>query len=446
MVKRQSMILQTAILSGANFFVRILGFVMRIWLSRTLGAEAMGIMELASSAHMLWIAPVTSGLPMAVSRHTARAQASNNPLRMRETLVAGRRLANIISWSMLPLLLVLSPFLAHLLGDTRTLPALLFFLPCLPILGLSAVYNGYFYGASNTLPPALSELAEQVVRFALCAAALTLLPPMRAAYAAAVPAAATAVGEGMGLLLVAVILRSIQKPEKTAVPKGLMKSLWRLSLPMTVMRVCNTMMRTVNAVLIPARLRMSGLLAAEATARFGMIYGMAMPLVMLPAVVTGALAMVAAPAFAARENNPAAMRRLLIRVLMPTLLLSVLAMAVLWFGAPVFAKQLYRQAELEPLLRILSPCVLFMGVQQVMGGILAGLGQQRRALYASLSGSIVTVVLTYFLAALPALRLTGVALAMQAGQMLTLAMNLRYLLLASSRTAQRSRDASAAQA
>ncbi|MEL7604202.1 MAG: oligosaccharide flippase family protein, partial [Bacillota bacterium] len=130
-MKRQSMIAQTAILSGANFFVRILGFVMRIWLSRTLGAEAMGVMELAGSAHMLWIAPVTSGLPMAVSRHAARAQASNNSLAMRQTLLAGRRLAGIISFIMLPVLLLLSPLIARLLGDTRTLPALLFYLPCL---------------------------------------------------------------------------------------------------------------------------------------------------------------------------------------------------------------------------------------------------------------------------------------------------------------------------
>ncbi|HML46851.1 MAG TPA: oligosaccharide flippase family protein [Clostridia bacterium] len=446
MVKRQSLFAQTAVLSGANFFVRILGFVMRIWLSRTLGAEAMGVMELASSAHMLWIAPVTSGLPMAVSRHTARAQASNDPLRMRQTLVAGRRLAAIISWIMLPVLLLLAPVIARLLGDARTLPALLFYIPCLPILGLSAVYNGYFYGAGNTLPPALSEFTEQVIRFGLCVAALTLLPQMRAAYAAAVPAAATAVGEGMGLLLVVVALRTVHAPEKVAMPKGLMKSLWRLSLPMTVMRVSNTLMRTVNAILIPARLRVSGLMAAEATARFGMIHGMAMPLVMLPAVVTGALAMVAAPAFAARENNPAAMRRLLIRVMVPTLLLSILAMGVIWFGAPLFAQRLYRQAELESLLRVLCPCVLLMGIQQVFGGILAGLGQQRRALYASLAGAIVTVVLNYFLAALPSLRLTGVAIAMQAGQVLTLAMNLRYLLLASSRAAQRAQEARSQQA
>jgi stage V sporulation protein B len=435
-IRKQTMILQTLTLTGANLIVRLMGFVMRIWLSRTLGAEAMGIMELAGSAHMLWLAPVTSGLPMAVSRHTALASAQNDDLRMKQTLLAGKRLANRIAWCMLPVLLIASPWIAKLLGDSRCLPTLLAYLPCLPILGLSAVYNGYCYGSGNTFPPAISELAEQSIRFALCFGVLTVLPPMRAAYSAAVPAAAVAVGEGLGLLLVIWMLRGvlpIGKDRSVKIPKGLTRKLWRLAFPMTCMRVCNTLMRTANAVLIPARLRFSGLTAAEATAQLGMFQGMAMSLIMLPAVFTGAVAMVAAPAITARESDPEAMRRLLRRVMPPTVLISVAAMAALWLSAPLVANRLYRQPALEGLLRTLCPCVVLMGVQQVVGGLLSGLGQQRRALTASLAGAILTIALNYTLAALPTLRLTGVAYAYQAGQTLTLLMCLRYLMLATSR-------------
>jgi stage V sporulation protein B len=91
---------------------------------------------------------------------------------------------------------------------------------------------------------------------------------------------------------------------------------------------------------------------------------------------------------------------------------------------------LYKQAELEPLLRMLSPCVLLMGIQQVISGLMAGLGQQRRALYASLTGSLVSVGLNYVLAARPELRLTGVAIASMVGLLITLLMNARALSLA----------------
>ena len=54
-------------MSVSNGITRALGFALRVLLSRRLGAEGTGVLELASSAHMLWIAPVTAGLPMAVA-------------------------------------------------------------------------------------------------------------------------------------------------------------------------------------------------------------------------------------------------------------------------------------------------------------------------------------------------------------------------------------------
>ena len=73
-MKKQSLFRQTVILSGANFLVRARGFVMRIVFSRRRGAQAVGLMELSSGVHALLITPVTSGVPLAVSRLVAQRQ------------------------------------------------------------------------------------------------------------------------------------------------------------------------------------------------------------------------------------------------------------------------------------------------------------------------------------------------------------------------------------
>ena len=69
-MKKQSVRRQAAILTCCNAFTRALGFVLRIVLSRLLGAEAVGVMELSHSAHMLSITPVTAGVPLGVSGTT----------------------------------------------------------------------------------------------------------------------------------------------------------------------------------------------------------------------------------------------------------------------------------------------------------------------------------------------------------------------------------------
>ena len=296
-MKKKSLIQQAAVLSAANIATRGLGFVMRVFLSRRMGAEITGVLELASSAHMLWIAPVTAGIPMAVATETAAG-------RGQQALLAGKRLALRICMVLLPLLALGMPLIVHILGDLRTLPALLCYLPCLPILALSAAVNGYCYGAGDTLPPASSELFEQALRFLLCVLALSALPRLSAGFTAAIPAFATLVGEAAGLWLVLWMLRRNGVPLAGHRDREMEKKLWTLSVPMTWMRLSTAVTRTAGSIMIPLRLRASGLGIAEATARLGMLNGMAMPWVMLPGVFTGALAMVAGPAIARRHDRP----------------------------------------------------------------------------------------------------------------------------------------------
>ena len=63
---------QALILTLANAYTRALGFVLRLTTARMMGAQALGLMELSSSAVMLAITPVTAGVPTAMSRLTAQ--------------------------------------------------------------------------------------------------------------------------------------------------------------------------------------------------------------------------------------------------------------------------------------------------------------------------------------------------------------------------------------
>ena len=247
-MKKQSVRTQAFILTCANALTRGLGFILRILLSRLMGAEALGVMELSHSAHILSITPVTAGLPMAVSRMTAR-EGNDRPLR------AGIKIALHISLMMMPAWLLLSPLTARFLRDARVLPSLILFTPCILILGLSAVLNGYCYGQGNTLPPALSELIEQLLRFGISAAILSSLPRLSIAYRAAVPALSTALAEGTGLALVMLLIRN--RPRSAGDISPARKELLALSAPPVASRLLTTLLRTLSGALIPVRLASS---------------------------------------------------------------------------------------------------------------------------------------------------------------------------------------------
>ena len=401
---------QAVLLTIANTIVRAMGFVMRVIFSRLLGSEIMGIMELGSSVHMLAIAPATAGLPLAVSRLTAKAA----PNKKEEALYAGKRLVRLLSLIWIPLYLLLTPFIARLLGDDRTFPSLLMSAPCILVLGYSAAYNGYCYGMNNAWPPAISELTEQTLRFLIAVLMIKALPNLSAAWSASVPAFATAVSEAAGVILVILMLR-LPKPLGKPMTQ-IQKQVVRLALPPTATRLVSTTLRSLNAMLIPFRLKVSGLNMIEATSRFGMLTGMVMPVVMLPSVFTGSLAMLATPALAARENNPKALKAISMQLLAAAFVVGIACGVLMYTIAPWIAISVYRLPELAPLIRYLCPAVLLMSLQQVLSGMIAGLGRQKQALYGTLAGACVTLAASWFLTGMADMRLYGAALSMMVGQ------------------------------
>ena len=63
-VRGKTLIQKTLFLSASHFAVRSVGFLLRLWLSRELGAQTMGLVELAQSAQMLLIIPYKNPVPL----------------------------------------------------------------------------------------------------------------------------------------------------------------------------------------------------------------------------------------------------------------------------------------------------------------------------------------------------------------------------------------------
>lgn len=398
---------------------------MRIWLSRELGTQAMGLVELAQSAQMLLITPVVSGLPAAMSRMCAKAE----PDRQVRILRCGMGLALAFSLPLTLIAFALRTPLALWLGDIRTLPALIAYLPCIPVLGVSCAMNGYYYGTGRPVPPALSETLEQMIRLILTVRLVSMLRGWPVMLRAAAPAAAAMIGETAALMAMLLVAAGTLLTAKAAGSRRMiLREMIALALPLTGMRLVSSLMRTVQSVLIPARLQASGLTASGALGQLGMMNGMMMPILLLPSFVTCSLTMVAAPELTRRQAQQRPQKRLVLRLILAALSIGLIAMVCVWILAPLFAHSLYRQPELLPLLRRCCTLVPVMAVIQVVSGLMNGLGLQGTSLRIALLSSFLSILTMYILAAQPALRLWGVIIAFALAQAVTLILSLRALL------------------
>lgn len=406
-MKGQSLKKQTAVITSCNIMIRGLGFVLRLVTTRLLGAEAVGVMELAGQAHMLALTPAAAGLPGAVSRLTAQRQDKEGVLR------TARRMAVRMGCIMGAALLIFSPVIARLLGDARVLPSLMLFAPCVLLIGVSGVYRGYSMGLGNAWPPAFCEMTEQLVRIVAVFSLAWLTPLLTVGWRAAVPAFATVLGEGAGLVNIALWLRPKGKRSRAPVQK----QLYRIALPVTLNRLSHTLLRTLCSVMIPLRLCAAGLSHSEAISRMGMLNGMVMPMIFLPGMFTGALGTVSIPAVARRGTG--ARQRLTLRLLFAAVIVGMGCSSLLYTLAPLIGEKVYGLPEVGALLRAMSPMALLLSVQQVLGGIMTGLGLQKKAFFASLWGAAWTLLFT-FLWTKGTMGIYGAGFANMTGHLMTL--------------------------
>lgn len=371
---------------------RGLGFLLRIVLGRQMGAEAMGIMEMAQGVQPLLMAPVISGLPQAVSRLVALEGKAENAQKG-QTLYAARRMALKRGTAMAVVCVAAAPFAGLLLGDMRVIPTLLLFAPALPLVGMSCVMDGCAFGMGKAFSPGVSECAEQCVRILICLLLLGLYPRMRLPVRAAIPAFAGLLGEGAGLLVMTAALRGIAR--KGCNEKAVRRNLDRMALPMMGSRLGMSGIRALTGVMLPRLLMLHGMTGGDAAAAIGRLQGMVMPLLFLPGILTGALASLGGPQVAARTGR--AQRKLMLRLFGMALTAGIMGAGALYLFAPVIGDVLYKQSGIAPLIQMMCPGALLAALNHILSAMLMGLGRQRKLFFVQMTSGVIMLLLTVIL-------------------------------------------------
>lgn len=392
------------ILMGAGLAVRLLGFVNRIYLSNLIGAEGMGLVQLASPVYSLIILTLTSGVSITVSGMTAQEKARGDRAGAIRVCKIAFLLLLVIGTAMGICLFLSAHFLSvHVLHDTRTRLSLMMLAPCIPAVAAASALKGYFYGMSKMTPTAISQIVEQVVRIGCIFALAQVIAGKNIEYACALALISAAFGETANLAVVAVsFYRECRKPG-AGIPSISKReaafSVLRSSTPISFHRFLVSMLGIVESVLLPARLLAGGLNYTESIETLGRISGMCMPLISFPTLVTSAMATTLVPAISAavaKDNYKLANRRIS-RTIRLSFIMGFMCFALFFTFGYQIGEICYRGEPVGALLVQLSHCCILMYVQQTMNGILNGLNKQTYSLISTLVGYAIRLASIWFL-------------------------------------------------
>ncbi|MFD0674330.1 stage V sporulation protein B [Cohnella sp. GCM10027633] len=423
-LRKQTFIQGAMILLAAGLVNRLLGFVPRIVFPRMIGAEGVGLIQLVYPFTIVLLTLIAGGIPLAVAKLVAEAEARGDETAIRRIVRVAFSLALTLSLTAAAACLGLAEWIASsIMTDGRVYHAFLAMLPILPLVAVSSVWRGYFQGKMNMIPTAISQTAETLVRIVLSILIAGMLFPYGLEWAAAGAVLGMAAGELAGLLVLWFQLLRERNPKLSTkdVPAppisrdqgGYMRKLLATAAPVTGSKLIGSLSYLLESILTARSLAIAGVIPAVATAQYGALQGMVIPLLLLPGALTYSLAVSLVPALseAASRGDWATIHVRLHQSMRLAVVTGAPFIVLMGLLAEPLCQLLYGSGSMAGMLRWMAPIAVFLYMQAPLQAALQALNRPGTALFNTFAGAAVKLILIVELATQPKFGIYGAVIA-----------------------------------
>ncbi len=431
---KQSYVKNAAILTVSSLILRVAGMGFRIYLANLLGEEGVGLYELILAFYAVFITLATSGVSVAATRLFTE-ELSREP-------AAGKGMARLLCAAAVGLgcaaaaaqWAVADVAAQYWLGDIRAADAIRAAAPSLPFMALAAVLRGFFLARRRVEPNVCSQLIEQTVRILLVVALLAQTEGQNLGLRCMVvllgSSASEIISAGIMLAFYSGARKAAFGPGRGRRPASGARRLWAILWPVEGSRCLSSGLHTAENMLVPACLTVFLADAGgrgAALAQYGVLKGMAMPLLFFPFGLMGTLATLLMPEITEAHvcGRRTQLLRLLDRMMTLTMFVSVLAGAIFCVWGKTLALLLYQSEEAGFYLVVLAPVMPMMYLESMLDGALKGLGEQKAGFGYTVWDSVLRIAGVILL--LPHFGMKGFLFVMLCSNTFTCMMNFRRL-------------------
>lgn len=417
---KQTFLKGTLILIFAGVIVKILGFINKIIVVRTIGEEGYGLFMMAFPTIILTVTLTQLGLPIAISKAVSEAEAVGDREKIKRILVVSLTTTAVLSIIFTTATILFAPLLARtVFTDERIMVPLLTISPIVPIVALSSVLRGYFQGRQNMRPIGISQIIEQTVRVCFCAMIASILLPYGVEYAAAGAIAGNVLGE-LGSLIYMFATFKMRKTIKIrqgfwGYVKGggqTLNELMRVALPATGSRLIGSISYFFEPIIIARSLAIAGISTVAATKMYGELAGLALGFLTLPAFITYSLSVSLIPTIseAAAQKRYDVIQNRLHQALKVSMITGGLAVVITYVFARPLMILMYGAPHVAVYVKLMAPFFFIYYFQHPLQATLQALNHARAAMMNTVFGATVKIAAIFTLASQPELGIIGAAL------------------------------------
>lgn len=407
-------------LSAVSVILRGIGVSFNAYINDKIGSESMGLFTLVMSIYgfalTVALSCVNLGAVKLTSERCARLTEAGADKKSWQKALRSLMLA-VCSYSALfgigagvLLYFLSSPIAKYLLRDIRCVTSLKLISLSLPAIAFSSAIAGFFTGMRKVYKNAVASVSEQLVRIIVISTALFMLSPGEVEKACTAVVGGSALSEAWSLIInLLMYLFDSKKPGDVSYGQNQLtlvttfKNIADISFVASVGNYARQGLSTLEHLAIPAGLKKSGLDTASALSAYGLLHGIAFPLVMFPYAVIGSFTSLLIPEMAERHElgDREGIRRLTLAVYRYSALFSVGACAVFVNYASELGQAVYHSGEAAMYTLTLGLLTPFMYLDTAVDSLLKGLGEQvynmKVNIADSAAGLLLVLILTQML-------------------------------------------------
>lgn len=381
--KKRAFLTGTLLLTGTGFACRVLGFFYRIFLSRTIGAEGLGLYNMVHPVFGICFALCAGSVQTALSQYIASHMDAG-----RRVFRTGLAISMSLSLLLAALICRHAEFLAAaVLTEPRCAPYLPLMGISVPFAAFHACINGYYYGMQKARVPAFSQVAEQVIRMAFVFFLAGIWLERGGVITVQLAVAGHLIGEvaSAAFTFLCLCLFPPQQRDHTAAGGAwganmdLAAGLMMLALPLMGNRLVLNVLASAEAIWIPNSLQLSGLSNSDAFAIYGVLTGMALPFILFPSAITNSIAVLLLPsvAQAQAEGKKDHITTSITLSLRYSLYMGILCIGIFTMFGDALGVSVFHDEDAGRFICTLAWLCPFLYLATTMGSILNGLGRTR---------------------------------------------------------------------
>ncbi len=380
---------------------RALGFLLKIYLSRSLGSEMLGNYQVTMSIFAVLMTLLSSGIPVVLSRNVSFYSNKKNKKRIGSIVSSGLILTLAICFVVSLIIICFPEIINKLLSQNIASDMLLILLPALIFSSIYEVLRGALWGEEQFFAISFTEFIEQILRIAF----LVVLFEFGFNNISLINKTALSLSLACIVSAIIVLIIYVKKGGKFSNPKPELKNLIKTSTPITAVRTVSAIVASLISIIIPIRLQTFGMSQAEALSEFGIIMGMSFQLIMIPSTLIGSLAVTMVPSISGESNNiddgnlknTCYLKSKINFAVRTTIVFSMLLLPLfVVLGKPI-CEFLFDNSKAGLYLSAAAIAMLPMGISQITSSVLNAVGLEMKSLKNYALSSAVLIACIYFL-------------------------------------------------